>query len=93
MHTLAFHCVAGVCRWEGRGHGEKALTCRAGANEAPEEGAEVTETEEEALKMRMMQLHLGDARDRGLDAQPELQMLGEYNQGPMASFPPMSPWT
>lgn len=26
---------------------------------------EVTETEEEASEMRIMQLHLGDARDRG----------------------------
>lgn len=34
------------------------------AAELPREGVEVTETEEEASEMRMMQTPLGDARDR-----------------------------
>lgn len=33
-----------------------------GVTEVPKEGVEVTETEEEASEMRMMRLHLGDAR-------------------------------
>ena len=38
------------------------------------EGVDATETEERAPEMRMMPSHhLGNARERGLDAQPESQ--------------------
>lgn len=33
------------------------------ADEFPKEGVKITETKEEASEMRMMQLHLGGARD------------------------------